>query len=282
VEIDITVFKWYSLPAPDHVVAESGVGYVNLTWEPSELNPDADIQGYKIYRGSFTGQILHDEVGPGTTFYQDTRNIINGQTYYYYVTAFNRTDESYKSEKVKVTLPGLPSAPYNLHTKAGDDHITLHWEPARDDGGSPVLRYHIYREDEEGRQKYLGSVSGDITTFKDGTVKEGEEYTYHVVAENAVGESRPSQSFSDETEEPEPPNPVCIIGVVFLLFIVLIFFGYRWEKQRRDRQTAREGGAPQDLSWRVSPVRDRQPKPGAPTGRRRDVSPDELLAWKKR
>ena len=85
-----------------------------------------------------------------------------------------------------------PSIPINLHAIAKDDFINLSWTGPTDDGGSPILRYNIYRGITTGEYIHLG-VTTD-TNFTDDSVIGGFTYYYVVTAVNSIGEG----SFSEE------------------------------------------------------------------------------------
>ncbi len=86
--------------APENLTATTGNGYVNLTWNSSNNNGGSEITEYRIYRNG----TLIANVSGNQLYYNDT-NVVNGQTYTYYVTAANSVGESDKSNEVQVT-PG--------------------------------------------------------------------------------------------------------------------------------------------------------------------------------
>ena len=87
--------------APQNLVANAGNGYVNLTWNASTDNGSTDITEYRIYRN---GELL--ATVPANQLYFNDTNVVNGQTYTYYVTAVNTIGESSKSNEVQATPGG--------------------------------------------------------------------------------------------------------------------------------------------------------------------------------
>ncbi len=87
------------LSHPMNLTAIAGNGYVNLTWELPVYGKNTVTQ-YNLYRnGAFITSV------PATQLYYNDTNVVNGQTYTYYVTAVNSIGESDKSNEVQAT-PG--------------------------------------------------------------------------------------------------------------------------------------------------------------------------------
>ncbi len=88
------------LSHPLNLRAVAGNEFVNLTWEPPAYGSNTVTQ-YKIYRnGSLIATTLTNQL-----YYNDT-NVVNGQTYTYYVTVVNSVGESDKSNEVQATPGG--------------------------------------------------------------------------------------------------------------------------------------------------------------------------------
>jgi hypothetical protein len=84
-------------PSPSNLQAVMGKGYVQLNWDAAVGG--TGLQGYKVFRGPGMGsETLLTTLGDVTAFNDTT--IENGRVYYYYVTAFNVTSESYASNEV--------------------------------------------------------------------------------------------------------------------------------------------------------------------------------------
>ncbi|MCD6111547.1 MAG: fibronectin type III domain-containing protein [Thermoplasmata archaeon] len=111
--------------APRNLVARGGDGYVVLTWEAPADDGGSPIIGYKIYRGTSSGNETYlTMVGGNETTYNDT-GLTNGQTYYYRVSAVNGVGEGELSEEVNATPQSAPPAPADTSTSGGMSILPL-------------------------------------------------------------------------------------------------------------------------------------------------------------
>ncbi len=84
---------------------------------------------------------------------------------------------------------GPPGAPRNLTVTAGDQEITLSWEPPADNGNAPATRYRIeWRIDGKDYKKGHWGPSGE-TTYTKTDLANGVKYIFRVKAENGNGNS---------------------------------------------------------------------------------------------
>ena len=84
---------------------------------------------------------------------------------------------------------GPPGAPRNLTISAGDQEITLSWEPPADNGNAPATRYRIeWRMDGKDYKKGHWGTSGS-TTYTKTDLANGVKYVFRVKAENGSGNS---------------------------------------------------------------------------------------------
>ncbi|ADD08459.1 Fibronectin type III domain protein [Aciduliprofundum boonei T469] len=87
--------------APRNLKAQTGMGYVNLTWEQPVGQGTSNISEYKIYRnGTLIATV------PATQLWYNDTNVVPGVNYSYYVTAVNSVGESQPSNTVKATPTG--------------------------------------------------------------------------------------------------------------------------------------------------------------------------------
>ena len=73
--------------------------------------------------------------------------------------------------------------------------MILTWEAPDDDGGSPIIGYRIYRGTSSGNEVLLTTV-GNVLTYNDTGVTNGQKYYYRVSALNRVGEGELSEEVS--------------------------------------------------------------------------------------
>ena len=84
---------------------------------------------------------------------------------------------------------GPPGAPRNLTATAGDQEITLSWEPPEDNGNPPATRYRIeWRIDGKDYKKGHWGTAGS-TTYTKTDLANGVNYIFRVKAENGSGNS---------------------------------------------------------------------------------------------
>ena len=190
-------------PPPDNVRAvtqESGA--VELTWEAPQ---DGTVTGYRIERRRAGQQrsdgrprdnhTLVEDTGSADTGYTD-QTAEKGVEHEYRVSARNESGPGEVSDWVKavpeeepVLGDGPPGAPGNLTVTAGDQEITLSWEPPADNGNAPATRYRIeWRIDGKDYQKGHWGTSGN-TTYTKTHLANGVKYIFRVKAENGNGNS---------------------------------------------------------------------------------------------
>jgi hypothetical protein len=87
---------------------------VTLAWDPV---PDPNLAGYRLHYGTADGVFTHEvEVGTSTTV--SVSNLVDGETYFFVVTAYNTSAiESAPSNEVSYTVPG--SAPASTSKPVG-------------------------------------------------------------------------------------------------------------------------------------------------------------------
>lgn len=81
----------------------------------------------------------------------------------------------------------VPAAPTDVNATPGSTRATVSWTAPTDTGGSPITGYTI-----TGQPDGSCSVAGDITECTITGLTNGTEYTFTVIATNAVGDSLPS------------------------------------------------------------------------------------------
>ena len=115
--------------APALNSATAGNGSVSLAWSAPSSDGGSAITGYKVYRGTSSGnETLLTTLGTGTSW-TDT-NVTNGTTYYYQVSAVNSVGESSRSSErsatpvAPATAPGAPSLAL---VAAGNLSVNLAW-----------------------------------------------------------------------------------------------------------------------------------------------------------
>ncbi|MDH5401579.1 MAG: hypothetical protein OEY49_03730 [Candidatus Heimdallarchaeota archaeon] len=117
--------------------------YVSLSWQ-APLITDPGLVHYRLNRSmdgvSFTQHAL---ISPTSIFYNDT-GLINGQTYYYRLQAYNGYGYSGVVETNAKPIAG-PSAVNNLTYQLGTSWVYLTWTEPTNNGGAFITDYSITR-----------------------------------------------------------------------------------------------------------------------------------------
>jgi len=180
--------------APRNLESTAGDGHVNLVWDPPLDNGGSNIKEYKIYRGPSSGEESYfDSVDESITSYNDN-DLTNGQTYYYKISAVNDDGEGEKSSEVSATPLAVPTTPQNFQATETEDHVKLRWDPPRDEGGSNITKYIIYRGTSPKSLEVYTTVTS--LSYTDKYVNDGQIYCYRISAVNSVGEGAKSNEAS--------------------------------------------------------------------------------------
>lgn len=218
-------------PSPPYdVVVLDGDGYVEITWE-EPYDGGAKITGYKIYRGTVSGgEVFLYSVEATNTTYNDT-TVENGKIYYYYVTALNEVGESSPSEERSASPMGPPEHPSNLQITVEKDSVKLTWSAPKNNGGSPIIGYKIYRGTSPNNMECIATVDASTTTYEDADIKPGETYYYKVTALNSEGESSVGASSSASVPSESSGNLTVWIAVAITV-LALIGLSVFWMKKK--------------------------------------------------
>jgi len=177
--------------APTGLTATPGDGEVALSWTAPSNGGDM-IDYYIVYQD---GAALKDN--PSGTSITIT-GLTNGQEYTFAVAAYNSLGKGANSTEAKATpdasATGL-NAPTNLQATSGNGRVTLTWVAPSTDGGNPVSGYKVYRGTTAGSETLLVTV-GNVTTYTDSSVSNGQTYYYTVSAVNSNGEGPQSDEDS--------------------------------------------------------------------------------------
>src|SRR5216117_3787688 len=187
-----------TVPSPPRQLnATPGEAQVTLTWLAPSSDGGSPITNFKICQGTASGgESLLATVG--AVFSYPDSSVTNGVTYYYYVTAVNGIGASGSSNEVSATPvagPSVPDAPQNLVATPGNGTMTLTWSPPPWDVRSPVTGYTVYRGTNSGNRSFFVPL-GNVTTYTDTGLANGQRYYYVVTAINAIGEGLPSSEAS--------------------------------------------------------------------------------------
>jgi len=201
---------------------------IELEWKsPSYLGQG--FSHYKIYRAVtdidqqvYVYSFYRNVTGESFVDY----NVSLNKKYHYYITAVNYYGESDASEEVSVTLlesRRIPLPPVKVRAEYRDGKVILTWEKPESSGGSPILKYKIYRGESEYQIFYYASVDADTYSFEDRNIESGKTYYYYVTAVNEIGESEPSKVVSVQIPSPEVFSWWIILVVVAVITGIVLW-----------------------------------------------------------
>jgi len=179
--------------------APSGFNAVNtgdgtslyLSWDPNE---EADLAGYRIYWG--TQPAVYDSVRTVMTTGDTLENLVEGETYYFALSAFDTGDyESFLTEEVEITASSRPATPTGVTSISLSNEILLTWDPNQSELDLAGYRVYRWREDEPSDTVMVAFVPDPTTTFSDNSAEPHILYGYHLTAvdtQHPPSESNPS------------------------------------------------------------------------------------------
>jgi hypothetical protein len=206
---------------PQDINAIEGDAQVFLTWTAPADNDNSSITNYKIYRSATKVSNYVLIASPNSLTYTDTW-VINGQTYWYRISAVNSSGEGSKSAPISSTPYTVPNAPTLSPATADGTQVALSWS-ANGNGGSPITGYKLYRRGSENETYELISSPAGLNFTDSGRI-EGQAYWYKVSAMNAAGEGANSTAISILIPEPSPmsDNTAMILIALMILFVLVL------------------------------------------------------------
>src|SRR2546428_574936 len=114
------------------------------------------------------------------------------------VSAKDTVSDSASAQFIVTSSATPPSAPQNLQATGGNARVSLSWQAPSSNGGSAITYYKIYRSNSSGTEVYL-TTRGNVTSYTDLAVTNGNTYFYKVSALNSIGESPKSNEASATT-----------------------------------------------------------------------------------
>ncbi len=171
---------------PLDIIADYSDNQVSLSWSIPESNGGYPLVSYNIYRAD-TLDGDYTSISSTTELNFVDSEAINGETYYYKVSAVNTVSESEFSNIQRITLALVPSTPVNMNIKSGNGNNSLSWD-ASDPKGDVILFYTIYRSDTP-YGPFIPIATVNSLEYDDLTVVNSKSYYYLVTANNTVGES---------------------------------------------------------------------------------------------
>uniref|UniRef100_A0A8D3CR36 Fibronectin type-III domain-containing protein n=1 Tax=Scophthalmus maximus TaxID=52904 RepID=A0A8D3CR36_SCOMX len=202
-EITVIILDKPGPPTGPVKIEEVSSNYVNLSWEPPEYTGGCQINNYIVEKRDTTTtawQIVSATIARTTI---KVTNLKTGVEYQFRVSAENRYGKSSAIVSPNVIAqypfsePAAPGMP--VISAATKDNMVVEWKPPTNNGGSPILGYHLERKEKNSiLWSKLNKLLIPDTRFKTTELEEGIEYEFRVYAENIAGIS-PASKVSEST-----------------------------------------------------------------------------------
>lgn len=215
------ITQYTPTPGAPHSLAAvvgPGPGRITLNWQAPAANTfTSPITGYKIYRGTNSGEEAFETQVGNVLSYDDT-GLANSQTYYYTVSAINAVGEGIPSNEASSTTHQPPGAPQDLAAAAGPSarQITLSWEAPSSTGGLAITNYRVLRSRASGGPYSQVAQLEDQRSYTDAGLALGDYY-YRVTAVNPAGDGPASgEASASAVGAPsvpgQSPSPIVACG----------------------------------------------------------------------
>jgi len=164
-----------------------------------------DETGFRIYyaMNDIDNTSLYQQLPKDSTEYGITDLYLPGNTFFFYVTAYNTFGESTPTDSVMVRIRAeevltTPKAPENLiASEIYERDIVLSWSDMSDnEEGFKIER----RKVDEASFKLIITLPKDTQTYRDPGLESGSTYFYRVLAFNEAGNSWPSNTIEAKTK----------------------------------------------------------------------------------
>uniref|UniRef100_A0A3Q3GG52 Titin n=1 Tax=Labrus bergylta TaxID=56723 RepID=A0A3Q3GG52_9LABR len=210
-EITVIILEKPGPPKGPIKIEEVSSNYVTLSWEPPEYTGGCQINNYIVEKRDTTTtawQIVSATIARTTI---KVSNLKTGVEYQFRVAAENRYGKSSAivSPAVIAQYPfSEPAAPGTPAVSAATkDNMVVEWKVPNNNGGSPILGYHLERKEKNSLLwTKLNKLLIPETRYKTTELEEGIEYEFRVYAENIAGLS-PVSKVSDSTVARDPCDP---------------------------------------------------------------------------
>lgn len=172
------------------------LGAVHLSWD---ANHDADIYGYRLYRGQTKGEELIPitDVAIRETYYTDSVNLhnLNDKVYYALTSLDERYNQSEQCQTIEVSKPQTipPTAPVITKGIAEAGRNIIEWVSG---GETQLAGYIIARTDVDDKTKQRAQRIDNpkTTAYEDNDVESGKTYQYQVMAYSTNQQRSPLSS----------------------------------------------------------------------------------------
>jgi ABC-type transport system substrate-binding protein/fibronectin type 3 domain-containing protein len=183
--------------------------WINVTWIAPVPNGGSPITEYRMFYGLDPNpSALSVSVG-GDHYGWTIFGLDMATTYYVNVVAYNAAGASPPSVDASATTRGLvPGAPTITALVTGLNNVSVTWEAAAPNGGSPITGYRVFYGTAPGPAEVGSSLLvGNVDSALVEGLAAGTSYYFNVVAINAAGNSTASEDQSATTLNTVPGAP---------------------------------------------------------------------------
>lgn len=208
---------------------------ITLSWSPPDYDGGCSISNYIVEKRDTNTQEWQMVSSNVARTSLKAGRLTQGAEYQFRIYAVNRYGKSTHLDSPGITAqynfkqPGPPSTPIvKLATKS---YMLITWNEPVNDGGSPVLGYHLERKERTSIlwSKMNRGVIKD-TEYKVNGIEEGMMYEYRVYAENIAGIGKCSKS-CDAVAARDPCDPP---GTPVVTAVTRTSVSLSWEKPEYD------------------------------------------------
>jgi len=191
--------------APANLKATAGDAKVSLTWDKVNYATSYNVKRSTISGGEY--QLIASGI---TTSFTD-RDVTNGDTYYYVVSAANAGGEGANSAEASATPlgPNSPAAPSGLAaTAASTSQINLAWTD-----NSTEDEFKIERSTDGINFTRIATVAANTKTYVSSGLAEATTYTYRVRAYSVSGGNSAYSNTSSATTHLAAPTTLTATAI---------------------------------------------------------------------
>jgi len=165
-----------------------GFQTATLTWGFPLDDGGMSVRGIIVHRGTSADDLpAIARLDPSVTSYTDTGPPYR-QPLYYSVSAYNDVGDGILAAVIVATPMTLPDPPQNPIATAKAGLIALSWNTPRDNGGSPVQGYVVFKGLSPNDLGRLATVNESSMVYEDRDVVGGVAYYYSVCTVTAMGQ----------------------------------------------------------------------------------------------
>lgn len=199
-------------PDPPKILSYSP-NSASLQWAPPSYSGGKPITGYLIEKRERNGDWVRVNNFPTPNLTMTVQGLHEGMKYDFRVIACNEAGTGKPSKPSDQIIAGVqkfvPEAPDQPKPeRVTKDSITISWKAPPSDGGARIRGYIVQKKAKSGGDwEEVNDYPHPSTTMTVPGLKEGDEYTFRVMAVNEVGRSQPSRPSNGILVEEQPNKP---------------------------------------------------------------------------